>query len=296
MARLHSAPAPPALLLLRDAAIVLGVSDRVLSATLAFDARRRAATAGFTRLHELSAPASTSSSQAAATTTRPSASMTGETSGSSSGSGGGGSDDDDLLAACLFLACKTCEEARRLRDVINALHVVRTGELLRDSREYWSRKERLIAAEQSLLRLLGFDTAFDDHQVLLLNALRRLSAPVALYELCIALLNDSAGAAAASGDGKGSSGRARVAGTIGVGAELLGVRLAKGWCAILEVEPATLTRACDDLVGVYGGCATRGARRGSRGPRGVRGGGTAAGVDGSREHETEGGGVGDLGP
>ena len=46
-------------------------------------------------------------------------------------------------AAALFLAAKTCEEPRRIRDVLNATHLSRTQELLTDSQAYWARKEQL---------------------------------------------------------------------------------------------------------------------------------------------------------
>jgi Cyclin, N-terminal domain len=84
--------------------------------------------------------------------------------------------------ACLFLACKTEEENRRLRDVINMigmvlsdcnqpneegvqakagsaakinLHVSAQPPLLNE--EYWDAKKRVIETEQAVLRWLGFD-------------------------------------------------------------------------------------------------------------------------------------------
>ena len=73
-----------------------------------------------------------------------------------------------ISAACLFLGTKTEEESRRLRDIINLMemlefgmpgeriHVKAVGPL---DDEYWSAKERLVATEQMVLRMLQFDVS-----------------------------------------------------------------------------------------------------------------------------------------
>jgi len=79
--------------------------------------------------------------------------------------------------ASIFLGCKTEEEPRRIRDVMNACAAVglddectddgseydgptvvaSKGDGLRLDAEYWERKGRIVAAEQALLRALRFD-------------------------------------------------------------------------------------------------------------------------------------------
>ena len=150
-------------------------------------------------------------------------------------------------AAALFLAAKTCEEPRRIRDVLNATHLSRTHELLTDSQAYWARKEQLTLGEQRLLRALGYDTACTDAQVLLLNALRAFGAPRALYELSVAMLNDGAGACACL------PARVSVAAAITLGAAALEVPLPAHWQRTLEVDgdPQALAAACHAMLDAY---------------------------------------------
>ena len=82
-----------------------------------------------------------------------------------------------IWAACLFLACKAEEEPRRLRDVINLAHMLSSSSSSSSSSKdihnniisiadsppaldnhYWDSKKVIVAAEQSVLRWLGFDT------------------------------------------------------------------------------------------------------------------------------------------
>ena len=177
---------------LRDACAVLGLVDRVVAAAAVFYQR-----AG-PDFHEVSSSSIGSGSHATTTTTSLSSTSLRE----------------EAAAACLFLAAKVCEEPRRLRDVLNAVHLAVHGDIIRDAHDYWSRKGCLIAKEQLLLRELGYDTSFDDRQVLLLNSLRLLRAPRALYELAVALLNDFCGRAAS----EQRPARIVVAAAIGLGA------------------------------------------------------------------------------
>jgi len=86
-------------------------------------------------------------------------------------------DDDNLPwigAVCLFLACKTEEEPRRLRDVINMARMVLSENNKTNSDDdiitlnlsqppllneeaYWDSKKKAIETEQMVLRWLGFD-------------------------------------------------------------------------------------------------------------------------------------------
>jgi hypothetical protein len=102
------------------------------------------------------------------------------------------SDMEGRVAACLFVASKVCEQPRRARDVVNATYRVVYGRLLRDSRQYWSRKASLLAHEQRLLRALGFDLTIAHPHPLFYHFLHALDAPPPLARLAAALLNDSA--------------------------------------------------------------------------------------------------------
>ena len=154
---------------------------------------------------------------------------------------------DDALAACILLAAKTCEEPRRVRDVLNSSQIIESGSFVRSSQEYWSRKERLVLAEQQLLRSLGYETASADPQVLLLNALHFFRAPRALYELCVALLNDSAGACAHVPP------RITVAAALTLGAAALMLPLPNTWASVLEVDGDTeaIARASHAILDMY---------------------------------------------
>lgn len=163
------------------------------------------------------------------------------------------------LAACAFLAAKTCEEPRRVRDVLNAIELTNCGDFVRDAQEYWKRKEQLVLGEQHLLRSLGYDTACVDAQILLLNTLHALRASHALYELCIALLNDAAGACATL------TVRVTVAAIISIGAASLEVPLPALWLRILEVDgdPHALASACNAILDVYDEAAPAAERQAS---------------------------------
>ena len=218
--------APPPTKWLRDACAVLGLVDRVAAAAAAYF--RRAGPA----FHDAPARSSSIGSSSHATM---------KTSSSSN------SLREEAAAACLFLAAKVCEEPRRLRDVLNAVHLAAHGDIIRDAHDYWSRKSCLVAKEQLLLRELGYDTSFEDRQVLLLNSLRLLRAPRALYELAVALLNDFCGRS----DQRPA--RIVVTAAIGLGAQLLELPLPTGWSQILEVDLAApaFVATCHAMLDVY---------------------------------------------
>ena len=158
----------------------------------------------------------------------------------------------EAASACLLLASKICEEPRRLRDVLNAVELAMVGEYVRDAHDYWARKEHLVAAEQTLLRSIGFDTSFEDRQVMLLNVLHHLQAPMHIFELSISLLNDFQGRAACEEQPT----RVVVAAAISLSAALLEMAetLPVGWSRALEVEPdaPALAATCHAILDVYG--------------------------------------------
>lgn len=161
--------------------------------------------------------------------------------------------DEGSAAAALFLAAKVCEQPRRSRDVVNAVHLARHGEPLRDSRAYWVLKEGLVTAEQRLLRGLAFDTHVDQPQALMLNVLRGFRAPRALFELAVALLND----AGASPRLAGRPGRLLAAASIGLGADLLHEPLPEEWWLVLEVGEGAVAEACHAMLDAYAAGAAR---------------------------------------
>jgi hypothetical protein len=118
-------------------------------------------------------------------------------------------------AACIFLACKAEEEPRRLRDVINMIHMVLSSppSSSPDGREsntkvvldvvnkpptlnekYWESKKRVIENEQIVLRWIGFDCFVSHpHRAVLLILLHEQSSHESqnrLLPLAFRRLND----------------------------------------------------------------------------------------------------------
>lgn len=106
-------------------------------------------------------------------------------------------------AACLFLATKTEEESRRLRDVINVMEMLEFGStqvLIRVKsnpvpldEEYWSHKEKLVATEQMVLRMLQFDVSVSHphRAVAVLLSLEQESGQDGLLPICWQYLNQA---------------------------------------------------------------------------------------------------------
>ena len=207
--------------LLREAALVLSCSDEVVSSAASFCFRCL-------------------SPEGTQTATQPEPSVTGVPSWWS---------ELSLVAASLFLAAKTCEEPRRIRDVINAVHLAGRGVPLRDSRLYWTLKEDLVLMEQKVLRSLGFDVGCtSDAQVLLLNFLRFLRAPPPLFRLTVAIANDSTASPVCTA----LPSRVLVAAVVGISAQMLGVGLPGGWRDVLEVQDDDAFKlACHAVLDVY---------------------------------------------
>ena len=151
------------------------------------------------------------------------------------------------LAACIFLAAKTCEEPRRIRDVLNALELAAgRGNFVRSAQEYWTRKERVAFEEQRLLRSISYGTNCCDAQVLLLNVLRAFRASLALSEQCIAMLNDTILCTAIPS-------RLAVAAVITLSAHALDLPMPASWKRVLEVDtdPLALAAACHAVLDAY---------------------------------------------
>jgi hypothetical protein len=156
--------------------------------------------------------------------------------------------EHSLISACLFLSAKTCEESRRIRDVLNAVHLATHNVPLHDSRRYWELKEELVIMEQRLLRGLGFHTCCIAPHLLFCNCLRVFKAPHAMYELGYGLINDSV---LCSDSLALQPERLLVAASIVVGAALIRWPLPAGWIHVLQVDERALTSACHAVLDVY---------------------------------------------
>lgn len=70
-------------------------------------------------------------------------------------------DRQTLGAACLHLACKQTEVARKLRDIINSVQFVWSGSVLEIDTKFWGIKASVTEMEMRILRILEFNTVYD---------------------------------------------------------------------------------------------------------------------------------------
>lgn len=97
-----------------------------------------------------------------------------------------------LCQSILFLASKSEEEHRRLRDIITVVHRMKypEAELLHLGAEHSQLREHIVTTEQLLLRILGFNLNVDLPYDYMYNMLKYLNASDALARLATACLND----------------------------------------------------------------------------------------------------------
>ncbi|CAM9447244.1 unnamed protein product, partial [Discosporangium mesarthrocarpum] len=126
---------------------------------------------------------------------------------------------DLILTTCLFLAGKVTEAPRRLRDVINVLHMLTcknkdepppldqvgygtvgtflaryAGTSIVESAKkgaYWTMKEKIVEFEQVLLRTIKFHVETPDPYRLLLNYAHSLRCPPPVVHTAWGLISDS---------------------------------------------------------------------------------------------------------
>ena len=96
-------------------------------------------------------------------------------------------------AAAVLLACKAGEVARKVRDVVNVAHLRggASAQPIQVSAEFWDLRDAVVAAEQDILRSLGFGVRPELPFAYLLNYLRALAASPALSAVAHSLLVES---------------------------------------------------------------------------------------------------------
>lgn len=105
-------------------------------------------------------------------------------------------DEEDIVksATCLFLAGKAHEEARRVRDVLNAVYHAKEGtkaSIAPLDEIYFRRKERVVDLEQRLLRELGFNVSIDTSHRLVCNLGHAIGLPDDQVQEALAFANDA---------------------------------------------------------------------------------------------------------
>ena len=101
----------------------------------------------------------------------------------------------EMGLACIFLASKCEECARKVRDYVNTfwafLHPEKTLVLEIGGEDYWRIKTSMLRNEMNLLRMMAFDTEISHPFPLLFNYLKLLEAPYEVCQVSLNLLNDS---------------------------------------------------------------------------------------------------------
>jgi hypothetical protein len=97
-----------------------------------------------------------------------------------------------LCQAILYLAGKSEEEHRRLRDIMTVTHMIKHpgAKLLHLGEEHSALREHIVLTEQLVLRVLGFNLNVDLPHPHLYHMLNDLNASPALARLATACLND----------------------------------------------------------------------------------------------------------
>jgi hypothetical protein len=97
-----------------------------------------------------------------------------------------------LCQAILYLASKSEEEHRRLRDIISVVHVMKypEAELLHLGPEHSALRDHIVTTEQLVLRVLGFNLNVNLPYGYLYNMLKSLNASPPMARLANACLND----------------------------------------------------------------------------------------------------------
>jgi len=96
-----------------------------------------------------------------------------------------------IAMSSLFIACKVEESHRRIRDIINAFHRLRSPlPLGYISEEYIRSRAKLIETEMIILKALGFHVQPTHAVLLLANYLRALDLSPKVGQLAINYLND----------------------------------------------------------------------------------------------------------
>ncbi|CEP00438.1 Cyclin-like domain-containing protein [Plasmodiophora brassicae] len=102
-------------------------------------------------------------------------------------------DPMDIAQTCLFVAGKSQETPRRLRDVINTVYRYRNPDLppLEVADPFWQMKEHLIESERLVLRVIAFDVDVVPPHAYAVHFLRDLRASNDLANCTLSILNDS---------------------------------------------------------------------------------------------------------
>ncbi|ETV76356.1 hypothetical protein, variant [Aphanomyces astaci] len=98
----------------------------------------------------------------------------------------------DIGAACIFLATKITEKPRKLRDVMNVAYCVahNVNTPVSTGHEYSAFKERLLDAEQHVLRAIRFDMDVPLPYQHLLNLAKLLQVSRVVVQIALTLASD----------------------------------------------------------------------------------------------------------